>query len=199
MVNSATRPLVAAVACTAPAPGAAAARAVLPRYARRLRALRAWYCGSGALPFLFFLSAEPELGWIEVSEKSLSALDLFRWPLPWNLMRHRLPTARVVQARLWGEQVEGIAASREIEGMDSLAHTLQEDLERLRELAVHVQKSRTNREDAERDALRSEAGRLTEACPPGQARRLAALRAQAAREGSSPDSGMLGQPSPKRT
>ena len=31
------------------------------------------------------------------------------------------------------------------------------------------------------------------------ARRLAALRAQAAREGSSPDSGMLGQPSPKRT
>lgn len=47
---------------------------------------------SGALPVLFFLSAEPELGWIEVSEKSLSALDLFRWPLPWNLMRHRVPT-----------------------------------------------------------------------------------------------------------
>lgn len=47
---------------------------------------------SGALPFLFLLSADPEFAWVEVSEKSLSALNLFRWPLPWNLMRHRLPT-----------------------------------------------------------------------------------------------------------
>lgn len=47
---------------------------------------------NSALPLLFFLSSEPELGWSEVSETSLAALNLFQWPLPWNLMRHRLPT-----------------------------------------------------------------------------------------------------------
>jgi hypothetical protein len=44
------------------------------------------------LPLFFLLEANPKLSWIEVSEKTLSALGLFKWPLPWNLMRHRLPT-----------------------------------------------------------------------------------------------------------
>lgn len=43
-----------------------------------------------ALPLFFFLGEEPSLHWVEVSEHTLSALELFEWPLPWNLMRHRL-------------------------------------------------------------------------------------------------------------
>lgn len=44
------------------------------------------------LPLFFLLGTEPTLRWFEVSEASLGALDIFSWPLPWNLMRHRLPT-----------------------------------------------------------------------------------------------------------
>ena len=44
------------------------------------------------LPLFFILSETRKLRWVEVSESSLAALDLFTWPLPWNLMRHRLPT-----------------------------------------------------------------------------------------------------------
>lgn len=44
------------------------------------------------LPLFFLLAIDPGMAWVEVSEKTLSALDLFKWPLPWNLMRHRLPT-----------------------------------------------------------------------------------------------------------
>lgn len=40
------------------------------------------------LPLFFLLT--PELEWVQVSEKTLNALELFRWPLPWNLMRHRM-------------------------------------------------------------------------------------------------------------
>ncbi len=45
------------------------------------------------LPLFFLLGSEPKLHWIEVSETSLRALEVFSWPLPWNLMRHRLATA----------------------------------------------------------------------------------------------------------
>jgi hypothetical protein len=44
------------------------------------------------LPLFFFLGQQPSLHWVEVSERTLSALELFDWPLPWNLMRHRLST-----------------------------------------------------------------------------------------------------------
>ncbi|OGQ56859.1 MAG: hypothetical protein A3J24_07970 [Deltaproteobacteria bacterium RIFCSPLOWO2_02_FULL_53_8] len=48
------------------------------------------------LPLFFLLGRssenEKQLRWIEVSETSLSALEVFSWPLPWNLMRHRLPS-----------------------------------------------------------------------------------------------------------
>lgn len=51
---------------------------------------------SDRLPLFFLLSKEDEKGqrlrWSEVTETSLSALEVFSWPLPWNLMRHRLPT-----------------------------------------------------------------------------------------------------------
>lgn len=44
---------------------------------------------SRRLPFLFLLSPDPELAWVEVSESSMRAVGIFEWPLPWNLMRHR--------------------------------------------------------------------------------------------------------------
>jgi integrase len=47
---------------------------------------------SERLPLFFLLRMEPQLRWFEVSETTLSALEVFSWPLPWNLMRHRLPT-----------------------------------------------------------------------------------------------------------
>lgn len=52
----------------------------------------AQYEQSEHLPLFFFLRLEPRLRWFEVTEASLSALEIFSWPLPWNLMRHRLPT-----------------------------------------------------------------------------------------------------------
>jgi integrase len=47
---------------------------------------------SAKLPLFFLLEINPRLAWLEVSEKTLSGLNLFKWPLPWNLMRHRFPT-----------------------------------------------------------------------------------------------------------
>lgn len=47
---------------------------------------------SEQLPLFFFLTREPRVRWFEVTETSLTALEIFSWPLPWNLMRHRLPT-----------------------------------------------------------------------------------------------------------
>jgi integrase len=47
---------------------------------------------SRKLPLFFLLNTNPKLAWFEVSEKTLSGLNLFKWPLPWNLMRHRFPT-----------------------------------------------------------------------------------------------------------
>lgn len=44
---------------------------------------------SRRLPLLFLLSPDPHLAWVEVSESSLRSVGIFKWPLPWNLMRHR--------------------------------------------------------------------------------------------------------------
>ena len=63
-----------------------------PRFSEALKTI-----GDGGLsddlPLFFLLTSKPKLRWLEVSETSLSALGIFSWPLPWNLMRHRLPTA----------------------------------------------------------------------------------------------------------
>ena len=67
---------------------------------------------SPALPLFFLLGTIPELSWVEVSESSLSAVGIFRWPLPWNLMRHRLPTA-LKRAGLDHEIVNGLAGHGE--------------------------------------------------------------------------------------
>lgn len=92
-----------------------------------------------------------------------------------------LPTPRVVRARLWLEQVDGIVAARRVDGIESLDHAIREDLEALRGLAAHAQRRRANREEAERESLREEAARLVEVAPRRTARRLQALLGQAER------------------
>ncbi|MBI1950079.1 MAG: hypothetical protein HYS34_01795 [Acidobacteria bacterium] len=92
-----------------------------------------------------------------------------------------LPTPRVVRARLWLEQVDGIVAARRVDGIESLDHAIREDLEALRGLAAHAQRRRANREEAERESLREEAARLAEVAPRRTARRLQALLDQAQR------------------
>ena len=70
------------------------AQVLQPFDSRLSQACESMSCGESrqALPLFFLLSTSPELNWVEVSESSLSAVGIFRWPLPWNLMRHRLPT-----------------------------------------------------------------------------------------------------------
>ncbi len=51
---------------------------------------------SAAMPALFFLGedlARKSLRWFEVSEVTLDSMEVFSWPLPWNLFRHRTSTS----------------------------------------------------------------------------------------------------------
>lgn len=41
-----------------------------------------------SIPLFFFLKANPELDWMEVTETQLAAESAVSWPLPWNLFRH---------------------------------------------------------------------------------------------------------------
>ena len=45
---------------------------------------------SDKIPFLFFLKQSETLNWESVSASKVSSFDLFDWPLPANLFRHRL-------------------------------------------------------------------------------------------------------------
>jgi hypothetical protein len=45
---------------------------------------------SKRLPLFFFLEPTGGLHWVSVSEETLASRRLFDWPLPWNVMRHRL-------------------------------------------------------------------------------------------------------------
>lgn len=50
---------------------------------------------STVIPALFFLREDParkSLRWFEVSEVTLDSMEVFSWPLPWNLFRHRAST-----------------------------------------------------------------------------------------------------------
>lgn len=64
-------------------------RDVAPSLASEV-ALLAGKTESKRLPFFFFLRSQPCLSWESVRESTLERLGLFDWPLPWNLMRHRL-------------------------------------------------------------------------------------------------------------
>jgi integrase len=62
--------------------------------------------GSDKLPLFVFLRDIQGFDWQEVSEGALSALQLFDWPLPWNLFRHRMAT----RSRLLGMDPELVDA-----------------------------------------------------------------------------------------
>jgi integrase len=48
---------------------------------------------SGRLPFFFFLlNSRDGLDWMPVRESTLGPMSAIEWPLPWNLLRHRLAT-----------------------------------------------------------------------------------------------------------
>ncbi|WP_374639511.1 hypothetical protein [Hydrogenophaga sp.] len=64
------------------------------------------------MPLFFFLASVPTLSWVEVSETSLNATEVFDWPLPWNLMRHRLST-RLRRLGAHQEIVDGILGHSE--------------------------------------------------------------------------------------
>lgn len=67
---------------------------------------------AASVPFFFFLKASPALDWIEVSESSVAALELLSWPLPLNLMRHRLST-RLRELAIDPEIIDGLLAHLE--------------------------------------------------------------------------------------
>ncbi len=64
------------------------------------------------LPLFFFLGQQPSLHSVEISERTLSALELFDWPLPWNLMRHRLSTG-LRRLGISSEVINGICGHAE--------------------------------------------------------------------------------------
>lgn len=66
-----------------------------PPLSQELQALSAG-AASTAMPALFFLREDParnSLRWFEVSEVTLDSMEVFSWPLPWNLFRHRTSTS----------------------------------------------------------------------------------------------------------
>ncbi|WP_431150954.1 hypothetical protein [Acidovorax facilis] len=66
-----------------------------PSLSQELQALSAG-AASTVMPALFFLRedhARKSLRWFEVSEVTLDSMEVFSWPLPWNLFRHRTSTS----------------------------------------------------------------------------------------------------------
>ena len=66
-----------------------------PPLSQELQALSAG-AASTVMPALFFLRedhARKSLRWFEVSEVTLDSMEVFSWPLPWNLFRHRTSTS----------------------------------------------------------------------------------------------------------
>jgi hypothetical protein len=90
----------------------------------------------------------------------------------------QIPTARVVQARLWLDQVEGIIASNEIPSMEELARTLADDLKEIGHLLDLIKKRRHSREASERESLKLEIARLLKTSTGGTATKIKALAGQ---------------------
>ena len=63
---------------------------------------------SKKLPYMFLLtSRDGKLGWQSASTKNLSELELFDWPLPDNLLRHRL-VDQLLRRGIHQEIVDGV-------------------------------------------------------------------------------------------
>lgn len=74
-----------------------------------------------------------------------------------------LPAARVVAARLWLEQSEGVVASGEIPSMDAMTQSLADDLKELNVLIELSRKRRQGKEAGERETLKADAARYLKA------------------------------------
>lgn len=44
------------------------------------------------VPFLILFRTQPDFDWCPISSALMDGTELFRWPMPWNLFRHRLST-----------------------------------------------------------------------------------------------------------
>ncbi|MDA8258799.1 MAG: hypothetical protein M0Z99_24730 [Betaproteobacteria bacterium] len=60
-----------------------------PALAESIRLLASGNANAG-MPYFFFLAGDQELSWISVSESAIDLMELFDWPLPLRLFRHRL-------------------------------------------------------------------------------------------------------------
>lgn len=69
--------------------------------------------GSAKLPLFFFLRDNPSFAWLEVSESTMDELSGIRWPLPWNLFRHRMAT-RLRQTGLDPELIDAQLGHAEV-------------------------------------------------------------------------------------
>lgn len=86
------------------------------------------------IPFLFMLSEEGELDWVSVSEKTIEGTDLFDWPLPLNLFRHRL-AQRLRRRGVDPELIDAILGHSENAGAthgDGSTRTWLEDMKTVR-------------------------------------------------------------------
>ena len=92
-----------------------------------------------------------------------------------------LPTARVVRARLWLEQADGIVAGGDIASTGSLAAVLTEELAELRRLDDLAKRRKRGRVEREREYLQSEIDRYLGVATGRPTNRLKALSDHAAR------------------
>ncbi len=68
---------------------------------------------ASSIPFFFFLNvSEYGIEWTTISEAKLTTLELFDWPLPMNLFRHRLAT-RLRESGLDAEIIDGLLGHSE--------------------------------------------------------------------------------------
>lgn len=90
-----------------------------------------------AMPYFFFLeSNDGVLRWKSVSEASIDSLELFDWPLPLNLFRHRL-AQRLRRLKLNAEIIDGLLGHAESHGASYGDHSFRvwhDDMELARPL-----------------------------------------------------------------
>lgn len=68
---------------------------------------------NGRLPWFFFLAQTPGLRWISVSESEIEKLELYDWPLPLRLFRHRLANQLRLR-RVHAEIIDGLLGHSEV-------------------------------------------------------------------------------------
>ncbi|MEW7995126.1 MAG: hypothetical protein AB2825_11880 [Candidatus Thiodiazotropha endolucinida] len=89
-----------------------ALQAVHPELAAEINVLSE-QSSTGRLPWFFFLERSPGLRWVSVSESEIDKLELYDWPLPLRLFRHRL--ANQLRLRnVHAEIIDGLLGHSEV-------------------------------------------------------------------------------------